>query len=364
MKLESKPNYEEAMGRISAWFQCEVLDRAPVRFSRHNVQYEGAAGLDTTRWGALKDRWFDSEHQVDSFLEGIEGQAFRAETFPVFWPNLGPDIYAAFFGTELSFGDITSWSKPLITDIEDDSQIAAVKFDENNEYLLKIEEMTKLALEKCAGRALVGVTCWCPGIDSIAAWLGSENLCMALVTNPNKVRRLSDLAIQSFRPLADRFYSMLLEKALPSVGWMEIPYAGVCHIAQTDFATMISPDHFREFCQPYLQQEITGMDKVIFHMDGKGVARHVDDLIAEAKIDAIQWVQGVGDDQPIMQWIPLIRKIQEGGKALVIDLQLDELEPFMAEVPPEGILLCIPAEDNVQDDIIEKLLKWSRAKSC
>ena len=171
MELQSKPNYEEAMRRVNAWFQCEVLDRAPVRFSRHNVQYEGSAQLDTGRWGALKDRWFDSEHQVDSFLEGLEGEAFRGETFPVFWPNLGPDIYAAFFGTALKFGDITSWSQPLITDIEDDSQIEAVKFDQNNQYLLKIEEMTKLALEKCAGRGLVGVTCWCPGIDSVAAWL-------------------------------------------------------------------------------------------------------------------------------------------------------------------------------------------------
>jgi hypothetical protein len=26
MKSESKPNYEEAMERVSAWFQCELLD--------------------------------------------------------------------------------------------------------------------------------------------------------------------------------------------------------------------------------------------------------------------------------------------------------------------------------------------------
>ena len=359
MELQSKPNYEDAMRRVDAWFQCEVLDRVPVRFSKHNVQYEGAARLDTNRWGALKDRWLDSEYQVDSFLEGIEDQAFRAETFPVFWPNLGPDIYAAFFGTELEFSDITSWSKPLIGDIKDDSQIAAVRFDESNEYLLKVEEMTNLALEKCAARALVGATCWCPGVDCIAAWLGPGNLCTALLTDPDKVKQLAELAMSSFQPLADRYYSMLLDKGLPSVGWMEIPNEGACHIAQTDFATMISPDHFREFCHPYLQRESAGMDKVIFHMDGKGVARHVDDLISEPSIDAIQWVQGVGDDQPIMQWIPLIRQIQQGGKALVIDLQLDELEPFMAEVPPEGIFLCIPAEDNVQDDILKRLLKWS-----
>ena len=73
-------------------------------------------------------------------------------------------------------------------------------------------------------------------------------------------------------------------------------------------------------------------------MDGPGVANHVDELIAEPGIDAIQWAQGVGDDEPIMQWVPLIKRIQQGGKAVVVDLK--------------------PAEDNIQEDILKRLDKW------
>lgn len=356
--LENKPNYDEAMKRVEAWFDHEVIDRAPVRFSKHNVQYEGDNALDTSRWPSLRDRWFDSEYQIDSFLESISDTTFRAETFPVYWPNLGPDIYCAFFGSELEYGDITSWSIPLVKDVEDTAQIEAVQFDQNNPCLKKTEELTRLSLQKCEGKALTGVTCWCPGIDSVAGWLGPENLCMALLTNPDEVKLLAQRTIPPFQPLAEHFYSMLFEKGLPSVGWMEIPHAGTCHIAQTDFANMISPDQFREFCQPYLRQEIEHMDRIIFHMDGKGVANHVDELITEPKIDAIQWVQGVGDDEPIMQWMPLIKKIQAGGKSLVIDLKQDELEPFISEISPKGIFLCIPAEDNVQEDILQRLLRW------
>jgi hypothetical protein len=47
------------------------------------------------------------------------------------------------------------------------------------------------------------------------------------------------------------------------------------------------------------------------------------------EIHAIQWVQGMGLDQPILQWLPLLKHIRAAGKSLVIDLQLDEFEPFM-----------------------------------
>ncbi len=56
------------------------------------------------------------ELQVDLFLQSIEGRRFHAETFPVYFPNLGPDVYAAFYGAQLVFGEVTSWSVPLVRD--------------------------------------------------------------------------------------------------------------------------------------------------------------------------------------------------------------------------------------------------------
>jgi len=69
-------------------------------------------------------------------------------------------------------------------------------------------------------------------------------------------------------------------------------------------------------------------------------------------------VQGVGDDEPILQWIPLIKKIQQAGKALVIDLKPEELEAFIAAVGPEGIHLFVAAEKHIQEAIIKRLLRW------
>ena len=71
--------------------------------------------------------------------------------------------------------------------------------------------------------------------------------------------------------------------------------------------------------------------------------RHLDRILEIPQIHAIQWVQGVGADLPILQWLPVIKKIQAAGKGVVVDLQLDELEPFIAAMKPDGLFLCLAA---------------------
>jgi hypothetical protein len=101
VELEGKLDVEKALQRIEAWFNHEKLDRHPVRFAQHNAEYSGSPSLAGRWWPSLKARWFDAEFQVDFFLESIRGRTFYGETFPVFWPNLGPNVYAAFHGLEL-----------------------------------------------------------------------------------------------------------------------------------------------------------------------------------------------------------------------------------------------------------------------
>jgi fructose-1-phosphate kinase PfkB-like protein len=70
-------------------------------------------------------------------------------------------------------------------------------------------------------------------------------------------------------------------------------------------------------------------------------------------------VQGVGDDQPIMQWTPLIQRLQDQGVPVIVDLSKHELDDFMAAMRPESLFLWI-ATDNTDEElaIIEKLLTW------
>jgi hypothetical protein len=352
--LNCKPDFEKSMQRIYAWYEQQIIDRPPIRFSAHNAEYAVSPHLKKT-WPSLKERWFDSEYQVELFIDSIKGKKFYAETFPVFWPNLGPEVYTAFHGSELEYMEVTSYSVPFIKNPED---IDRIRFDKNNPYFRKIEEMTLLALEKCEGRFLVGYTDLHPGMDCVAAWTDPQELCIDLLVNPDMVRKLIRLANQHFQEVFDYFDNLLKSHNQLSVTWMGIPSYGKMHIPSSDFSAMISTELYLEFVHPVTVAEVKPMTHNVYHADGKGVARHIDHILQIQEINAIQWVQGMGYDSPIMQWVPLIKKIQAAGKSLVLDIQVNELEDFIDAVDPEGIYLCISAGENIQPDIIKRIEKW------
>jgi hypothetical protein len=105
-------------------------------------------------------------------------------------------------------------------------------------------------------------------------------------------------------------------------------------------------------------KEVRHMTHNIFHVDGTGELRHLDHILSLPQIQAIQWVQGVGDELPILQWLHVIKRIQAAGKGVVVDLQLSELEPFIAAMKPDGLYLCIAAEEKIQPDILKRLKEW------
>ena len=74
----------------------------------------------------------------------------------------------------------------------------------------------------------------------------------------------------------------------------------------------------------------------IFHLDGKGVARHLDEILNVPEIQAIQWVQGAGADQPILPWLPLIKKIQTAGKGVVVTPERDAARAHAAVLLDAG----------------------------
>lgn len=41
-----------------------------------------------------------------------------------------------------------------------------------------------------------------------------------------------------------------------------------------------------------------------------------------------------------------------------VDLQLHELEPFIAATKPKGLYLCIAAEEKLQPEILKRLEQW------
>jgi hypothetical protein len=354
LALETKPDANEAMGRIEAWLEQAILDRPPVRFTRHNAEYDAADNIWKEGWRDLRDKWFDEEYQLERFLIQVRGRRFLGETFPIYWPNLGPSVFSAFYGCPLTFGEVTTWAEPMLADYA-----TPIALDWENVYLRKLEGLTRLALEMGVGQFIVGYTDLHPGLDWLAAMRGSERLAFDLLDHPHAVRTCLTTGTSDFLRLYDQFDAVLKSAGQPSVSWMAIPSLGRMHIPSCDFATMISPRHFHQFALPALHAEMEHMTHNIFHVDGKGVARHLDAILELPNLQAIQWVQGVGDDQPILQWAPLIQRIQAAGKSVVVDLATSELEAVIGALRPEGLLLCLPSESEEEERaILRRVEKW------
>jgi hypothetical protein len=354
IELESKPDFDQAMDRVYAWYEQQIVDRPPVRFTRHNAEFESADDIWKGSWRTLQDKWFDEEYQIEKFAALVRGKRYLGETFPVYWPNLGPNVFAALYGCSLEFADVTSWARPSLSDYDQ-----TVALDWQSEYLRKLESLTRYALEVCHGQFIVGYTDLHPGLDWLAALRGAGPLLLDLVDRPDQLMPFLQICTADFLALFDRFDALLKEAGQVSVSWMGIPSFEKMHIPSCDFAAMISPRHFTRFALPALLEEVQHMSHNIFHVDGKGVARHLDAILELPNVQAIQWVQGVGDDLPIMQWVPLIKRIQAAGKSVVVDLSPAELEEFIGAVKPEGIFLTMASADETEEQaILKRIARW------
>jgi hypothetical protein len=141
---------------------------------------------------------------------------------------------------------------------------------------------------------------------------------------------------------------------------MGIPTFGRMHIPSCDFSALISKEFFIEFGLPILQQETKTMTHNIFHVDGRGVANHLESILSVPEVHALQWVQGVGDDYPIMQWVGFIQDLQDKNIPVIVDLNKEDVGEFTEVMEPKGLFLWI-ATDNEQEeiDILDRIEKWT-----
>ena len=97
----------------------------------------------------------------------------------------------------------------------------------------------------------------------------------------------------------------------------------------------------------------------VYHVDGPGVARHLDYILSVPEILGIQWVQPMGTGRPIMQWVPQIKEMQARAP-VIVDLNKRELDAFMEVMEPEGIFLWIASENEEEElELLKRISRWT-----
>jgi hypothetical protein len=199
--------------------------------------------------------------------------------------------------------------------------------------------------------------------DNLALIRGTEKLMVDIAENPAWVRQ----AVKKVSDILLEVYTVLWELVDKKVTGLEgsVNYCGLWSPGKTmgfdcDISCCISPQQYEDIFLPPLIETMHTVDHRLYHLDGTMALQQLDLLLSLPEIDAIQWVPGAGHE-PILQWIPLIQRIQKGGKAVLVQAEAADIAALLGEVSARG--LCIStscATEQEARDIVEIIQRHSR----
>lgn len=327
-----KPNFEEARQHWDAFWAGEIIDRPCILVRAHR---DGTPERPYPSYMEGHDGNFTPTiEKLDAWMETIY---WGADAMPTYSPSFGPDMFAAFLGAPLGYKQkdqsFTSWAEPCI---EDWNAAFPLKLQEENPVWQRIQAFVKNLAQVARGRWIVGHLDMHSNMDALSALRNPERLCMDLFDEPELIERaMRD--VRAVYPQVDATIRELGRMAQTgSSGWIQMYSEKKFNVIQCDFCCMVSPPMFRKFILPALEEETVYLDHSIYHLDGVGALKHLDDLLALPKLNAIQWVPGAGQ-KPLREWIDVLKKIIDAGKSVQIYCSIDEIEHFHHELGPRRV---------------------------
>lgn len=301
----------------------------------------------------LKERWCDVEYVLKRALARVENTYYGCEAYPMEYPDLGPDQFAAMYGIPVQFGENTSWAEHIYEHADTD-EIREFILDTENFYYKKLFEMLEAMTEAGKGKYFVGIPDLHPGADALVSMRGPQQLCFDTIESPEFISRGIMELLPGFKEVYEKMYQITTRYQKGSSNWMGVYHPGRWYVTSCDFCCLISPEMFEEFIVEELEEELDFLDASIFHLDGPGALKHLDRLLKIPKLDGVQWVYGAGAPTA-SHWVPVIEKIQKAGKTVVIEVMPGELEFMLEHVNPQGVLFQVKASSVEEAVELERL---------
>jgi len=356
----NKPDWDKTQQKFLEYWSRENHDRpliniqAPISIKQQEINRGLQAERERKLYKNHEEKWLDMDGLILEGRERLHNTFFGLESFPMLWPNLGPDIFGATFGADIVFEETTSYSVPFIHNAE---QFGKLAFDPKNTWWQKMLQMTDALIDDAKGDYLVGITDLHPGADGLVSLRGPEGLCMDLFDSPEKVKEGIDRLYAPFIEQLDTLYKKTSQCQRGTSNWMSIWHPEKWYVTSSDFIGMISEAMFEEFIAPELEMEINSLpQKSIFHLDGPGALKHLDRILEIPNLAGVQWVYGAG--QPTAKhWIPTLKKIQAAGKNILVNAYAEDLDVLLREIKPEGVMYYVEGESSATLEDAHALIK-------
>ena len=358
--FEFKPDYEQSKARMDAFWACALIDRPVVQFYLSKPVDE-CVPLPASNHNTSAEWWLDAEYQAELALAQLQNQEFLGDSMPVAFPNLGPEVFSAFYGCPLVFGDYgTSWSEPILLDW---NQADTLCLDWESPYLKKLHEMTDALLAIGQGKFITGMPDWHPGGDAVAALRNPQTLALDMIEHVAEVKQLLGKLEADYYQLYDCFYHKLRRAGQPISTWLPLVCDEKYYIPSNDFSIMISTAMFEDVFLPGLIRDCQFLDRSIYHLDGPGALRHLDSILAIPELDGLQYVPGAGNEG-YHKWVGVYRKAQAAGKAIEVFCTVQEIDAVMETLDPHGVYLSVsgvPSRE-VGEAMLKRLESWGSGR--
>jgi 5-methyltetrahydrofolate--homocysteine methyltransferase len=252
------------------------------------------------------------EEIVDAIDDMLSARQYFGCAFPHFNMDVfGPGVIAAMCGGAVldnSSGRV--WFHP-----KENLPLREIhaEYDPKNKWTARIKAIYHAANKKWRGAAVMGFPDLGGPLDAAAALRGSDNLLMDLYDEPEEVRRLCVEIQTAWFAAYDDLAEVLAESGRGITDWSGIYSEKRAYISQCDFSYMIGAEQFRAFALPDLRDFWNRMENNVYHLDGVGELRHLNMILEDESLGAVQWVPG--DGQPsARRWPEVYQKIAAAGK--------------------------------------------------
>jgi hypothetical protein len=354
MPIEHIPDWERRIARQDAFWDRAVIDRPVVHMTLPKPRSEYPWPREKA-YARERDRWMDTERLVESALACAINTEFLGDALPTAWPNLGPELFSAFFGMEMDYTAETSWGIP---NLKDWSQADQLVLSKENFYWKKLLEVTDALLAAGRGKYYVGLTDFHPGGDAIAAFRDPMQLNLDILTNLEDIKRLLKRVNAAFFDVFDFCHDRLAAAGQAITSWPGIVSSRKWYVPSNDFSCMISKEVFDDLFLSGIAEECRRLESSIYHLDGPGALRHLDSLLEIKELSAIQWVYGAAGGVA-SDWLHVYRKCQAAGKGIQLHIGLYELECIVSNLRPEGVWMGVAVRDRAQAEaVIKRVSAW------
>ncbi len=345
-----KPDFEDIIPRMEAWWRGELLDRACVAVWAPSGKPQREVSAPATPFA----RRSDPDYLLDAAEASMEATYFAGEAIPVFQPDLGPDAFAACLGAPMEYTEHTTWAKEIIADWNDppsfeiDPEAFAWKWH---------HDIYRIAAERAAGRYLLAAPDCHSGGDALLAMRGGSNLCLDIYDHPEAIRSAMSQLEKSVVEFHEEWWPLI--EATGQRGhtnsWLKTWSPGRSNAIQLDLLAVISPGQFREFFRHELEVQMEVLDNTIYHLDGPDAVAHVPALHelfghtpdrssdkGRGSVIPIQWVPGAGA-LPMTKWVPFLKELQGAGANVHLWCEPSEVETLLRELSSRGLFIATSA---------------------